>query len=167
MKLPEREIIYIAGFLDGDGSITTQIVRDNTYRRKFYIRLSVNFYQKTKRYWFLLYLKRLLKAGTVNQRNDGMSQYTICSIEPVKELLILLKPHLKIKRSLARLVLQIIEKRQTVTTDADFIEVCELVDKTAKLTDSKKRSITSDTVRDFLNSRAQTKISQNSDRESR
>ena len=59
---------------------------------------------------------------------------------------------------MARLVLRIIEERENVTTDAEFIKVCELVDKTAELTDSRKRVITSQTVRDFLISRAQTKI---------
>jgi hypothetical protein len=76
----------------------------------------------------------------------------------VKELLTLLKPHLRIKKSLARLILRIIDKRETITTDAEFIEVCELVDKTAELTDSKMRKHTSQSVKDFLNSRAQTKI---------
>ena len=92
-----------------------------------------------------------------------MSVYTIIGIEPVRKILILFKPHLRIKKSLARLVLRIIEKRETVTTDAEFIKVCELVDRTAELTDSKKRIITSQTVRDFLISRAQTKVKLKSD----
>ena len=87
-----------------------------------------------------------------------MSVYTIVGIEPVRKILILFKPHLRIKKSLARLVLRIIERNETVSTDAEFIEVCKLVDKTAELTDSKKRIITSQTVMDFLTSRAQTEI---------
>ena len=158
MKLHKEEVAYLSGFLDGDGSLITQIVRDNNYQRGFYIRISINFYQKTKRHWFILHLKYLLKDGFVTKRKDGMSVYTIVGVEPVRKILILFKPHLKVKKSLARLVLRIIEERENVTTDAEFIKVCELVDKTAELTDSKKRVITSQTVRDFLISRAQTKI---------
>ena len=96
-----------------------------------------------------------------------MSVYSITGPEPVKKLLILFKPHLRAKRSLARLVLRIIERCENVTIDADFIEVCKLVDRTAELTDSKKRTITSQTVTDFLSSRAQTKANQSSSYENR
>ena len=105
-----------------------------------------------------MHLKHLLKDGSIVTRKDGVSVYTIVGKEPVRKMLILFKPHLKIKKSLARLILRIIEDKGTVTTDAEFIKVCELVDKTAELTDSKKRTITSQTVKDFLISRAQTKI---------
>jgi hypothetical protein len=158
MKLSEREVMYLCGFLDGDGSIITQIVRDKTYHRGFYIRIGINFHQSTKRHWFILHLKRLLKVGSITTKKDGMSLYTITGKKPVKSLLTILKPHLIIKKSLARLVLRIIERNETVSTDAEFIEVCKLVDKTAELTDSKKRIITSQTVTDFLTSRAQTEI---------
>ena len=48
MKLHEKEIAYLSGFLDGDGCLLSQIVRDSSYKRGFYIRISINFYQKTK-----------------------------------------------------------------------------------------------------------------------
>jgi len=163
MKLSKSEIIYLCGFLDGDGCLGTQIVRGKDYKRGFRIRFTINFYQKTKRHWFILYVHRCLQVGKIYVRNDNMSVYTIAGTENVKSLLTLLKPHLIIKKSLARLILRIIEENKSVTCDADFIKVCELVDKTAELTDSKKRIITSETVMDFLNSRAQTKINRNSD----
>jgi len=97
MKLHEKEIAYLSGFLDGDGCLLSQIVRDSSYKRGFYIRISINFYQKTKRHWFLLHLKHLLKDGSIVTRKDGMSVYTIVGKEPVRKMLILFKPHLKIK----------------------------------------------------------------------
>lgn len=48
MRKPNNS--YIAGFIDGDGSIIAQIVRREDYVRKFQIRVSVVFYQKTKRH---------------------------------------------------------------------------------------------------------------------
>jgi hypothetical protein len=38
---------YVAGFLDGDGSIHFQLVRQKEYRFGFYIRTSVSFSQST------------------------------------------------------------------------------------------------------------------------
>lgn len=45
-NLTELEKAYIAGFLDGDGSIIAQIIHDKTRKYKFYIRISIVFYQK-------------------------------------------------------------------------------------------------------------------------
>ena len=42
------DLAYIAGFLDGDGSIFFQLIRKNDYRLGFQIRPSVAFYQKDR-----------------------------------------------------------------------------------------------------------------------
>ena len=44
--LTETQAAYIAGFLDADGSIITQIVSRKDYVLKFQIRVSVIFIQK-------------------------------------------------------------------------------------------------------------------------
>jgi len=48
MKLSNLDLAYIAGFLDGDGSIVVQIVPDKTRKFKHYIRVSIVFYQNTR-----------------------------------------------------------------------------------------------------------------------
>jgi intein-encoded DNA endonuclease-like protein len=55
------KIAYIAGFLDGDGSIFFQIVPRKDYRQKFQIRSSIAFYQKTDNVEILDWLKKYLK----------------------------------------------------------------------------------------------------------
>ena len=42
---------YIAGFLDGDGCINAQIVKRPDYKLQFQIRVTLTFFQKTKRHW--------------------------------------------------------------------------------------------------------------------
>ena len=59
-KLTEADLHYLAGFLDGDGSIMAQIVKGNSYKYGYSIRVTICFYQKTKRHWFLLKLRKLL-----------------------------------------------------------------------------------------------------------
>ena len=150
IQLKKEEIAYIAGFIDGDGCILAQIVKRKDYKYRFQIRVSLIFYQKTKRHWFILWLKKKLKHGSVRMRNDNMSEYNIVGYEPVRQLLIELYPYLIIKRPLANLVLEIIDKVKTVDTKEDFLEVCQLVDKVAQFTDSKKRRNTSNMVKDEL-----------------
>lgn len=145
-NLTNEHLAYIAGFLDGDGCILAQIVRGNTYRYKHTIRFSVVFYQKKNNHWFLIGLKEQLNKGNIRMRKDGMAELCILGKTPVKEVLTLLLPYLQIKKRLAKLVLQIIEKINDVRSEASFIEVCKLVDKTAEYTYSKKRTITSENV---------------------
>lgn len=40
---------YLAGYVDGDGSIIAQLVKRDDYRYKFQIKISIIFHQKTKR----------------------------------------------------------------------------------------------------------------------
>jgi hypothetical protein len=93
--------------------------------------------------------------GTLRKKKDGMAELTITGFKPVENLLKNLLPYFKIKKPLARLVLKIIEKHKQVNTEADFLEVCELIDKTAELTDSKNRKHTSVSVKAYLNSKMQ------------
>jgi len=49
-RLTPMELSYIAGFLDGEGSIYAQIVKRSDYRLRFQIRVCIGFYQKTTRH---------------------------------------------------------------------------------------------------------------------
>jgi len=79
-----------------------------------------------------------------------MSEYVIVSSDPVYRILLLLENHVKLKKNLLKLVLKIIEDKRKIKSYIDFIEVCKLVDKTEFMTLSKKRSITSITVINYL-----------------
>lgn len=146
-------LTYIAGFLDGDGSLLAQIVRGRDYRFGFTVRVSIVFYQKSASHWFLLWLRSQFMCGYVRLRPDGMSEYTIVGKQSVGEILRSLQPHLRLKRELSQLILQIIERRDGVSTAQEFLDLCRLVDKTRELTYSKNRTIDSLTVERHLNPR--------------
>jgi len=145
-NLEHRDKAYLAGFLDGDGCILTQLIKSSKYKYGYNIRVSVCFYQKTNKYWFLIQLQRIL-GGNLKKKGGDMSNLTITGFQPVKNLLIALKPYLRIKKHLALLVLEIIEEYKNTKTEADFLKVCKKIDKTADLTDSKKRKHTYSSVK--------------------
>ncbi len=143
-------LAYIAGFLDGDGSIFFQIVRREDYRRRFQIRSSIAFYQKTSCARILFWLKRQLRAGYIRHRKTGISDYTIVGSKEVKKTLLLLRPHVKLKKKQLELGLQILRRLENCKTNANFLAICNLVDKFKKLNYSKKRKVTHATVSESL-----------------
>nr|YP_009367548.1 putative LAGLIDADG homing endonuclease [Pseudoneochloris marina]ARK14540.1 putative LAGLIDADG homing endonuclease [Pseudoneochloris marina] len=150
-KLLPEQLAYIAGFLDGDGCINAQIVKRPDYKLKYQIRVSITFFQKTKSYWFLIKLKKLLGCGTLRQRPDHMSEYTIVGPSNVENILVLLKPYVLLKQPQLNVLLELIKQMPKVKNDPlTFLKLCEQVDRFIVLNNSKKRQITAETVRSDL-----------------
>ena len=151
-KVSVAECNYIAGFLDGDGSIMAQLVKRNGYKLGFQVRVSIVFYQKTSHQKHLLWLKEQLGYGYIRDRKDGMSEYTIVGLREVEYVLTLLYPFLRLKKKLAAEVLAIIRQhpQQRKMTKFKLIALSKLVDKTASFNYSKKRTNTSVQVIAFL-----------------
>lgn len=146
-----EEKAYIAGFLEGDGCINAQIVRRPDYILKFQIRVSITFFQKTKHHWFLIWLQKKLKYGTLRKRPDQMSEYTIVGCSMVKNVLTELKTFLRLKQPQAKLLLTIIHNMPNIKNDPPaFLKLCEQVDQFIDLNASKKRHITATLVRSEL-----------------
>lgn len=150
--MTNEEKSYIAGFFDGDGCIMAQLVKHKDYVFGFQIRVSIVFYQKNSHQEILSWLKTILKLGYIRQRNDGMTEYTIVGLQEVKETLELLYPFLRLKKVLAKEVIQLINSYPTKMTVKDLVRLSKIVDKTAKFNYSKKRTNTSETVITFLKS---------------
>lgn len=139
-------LAYVAGFLDGDGSIFFQIVPRKDYKQKFQIRTSIAFYQKTEFKEILEWLKSIFGAGYIRHRKTGMSDYTIVESDKVKEILTMLKPYARLKKKQIELGLKILDKLESKKSNKDFLEICRLVDEFRELNYSKKRTITHEVV---------------------
>lgn len=155
-KITEEEKSYIAGLLDSDnGCVDAQIVRRPDYQLKFQIQVSISFFQKTKRYWFLVWLKKKLDYGMIRKNSNGVSEYILIGKQVVKKVLETLKNYLKIKNKQSFLVLNIISKSTKNQDFQAFLELCESVDRISLLNDFKDRLITSLVVKkenlDILN----------------
>ena len=143
-------LAYIAGFLDGDGSIFFQIVSRPDYKLKFQIRSSIAFYQDTTQVKILKWLKEIFGVGYIRHRKTGISDYTIVESEKVKKILELLKPYVKLKNKQVELGLEILKKLKGKKSKEEFLEICKLVDKFKELNYSKKRTINYEVVKKSL-----------------
>ena len=141
---------YIAGFLDGDGSIMAQLVYRKDYKLGYQIRVSIVFYQKQSHSEILFWLKEQLNFGYIRNRNDGMTEYTIVGMDEVAHVLTLLKPQLRLKKQLASDVLKLIGVHPKKMTAKKLVNLSKLVDKTATFNYSKKRTNTAEVVEEFL-----------------
>tara|TARA_Y100000310_G_C20498248_1_gene722612 strand:- start:263 stop:715 length:453 start_codon:yes stop_codon:yes gene_type:complete len=139
-------LAYIAGFLDGDGSIFFQIVPRSDYKQKFQIRTSIAFYQKKECGEILEWLKGIFEVGYIRHRKTGMSDYTIVESKEVGKILKLLQPYVKLKKKHVELGLNILDKLENKKSKEDFLEICKLVDKFKEINYSKKRTLTSEVV---------------------
>lgn len=146
---------YIAGFLDADGCINLQLVRRKDYVLGYQIRASITFFQPSSHRSFLEWLKSIFQVGFVRDRKDGVSEYAIVDTPSVLDVLVTLRSYLKIKKpqcDLAITVLQEVVHSRRLTPE-QFLKLAQKVDRFGELNASRKRSIPSDQVEQFLRSR--------------
>ena len=62
---------YVAGFLDGDGRIHLQLVRQQEYKFGFYIRASMSFSQSTSARHGLEAIQAIVGGGYLRDRGSG------------------------------------------------------------------------------------------------
>jgi hypothetical protein len=146
----KEDLIYLAGFLDGDGSIIAKLVfhKDYVKTRPYQISLTVQVTQKTTRKWFLEEIQGIIGEGNVNTRksNEKIADYTLVGPSAVGKFLKQIQPYLRIKKKQANLAIRITEQLPHSKDPDKFYELCHLVDQISALNDSKNREITAEIV---------------------
>lgn len=148
-------LAYIAGFLDGDGSVILQLKPRSDYAYRFQIKATVSFYQKKTNRSILEWLRDTLKLGTVRDRNDGISEYDVEGFEQVRQLLEALQPYVVLKRNQVEMALNLIDQ---ITSEPNpspekFLEWCGKVEEFQTLNYSKTRKHTQASVFSALSSK--------------
>ncbi len=144
---------YIAGFLDGDGSIIFQIVRRKDYAYGYQIRASICFYQNSRSRNGLYWLRERLISGYIRDRAGSMSDYTLVGVSEVKRVLQLVRPYVVFKRAQVEQALALVTVLENKLTPQEFVEACKLIDSFATLNYSKKKHIDAKCVASFLESK--------------
>jgi hypothetical protein len=132
--------IYLAGFLDGDGSIYVRAKPNSTYRFGYQVAPTIAFFQSISCIPFPALCKKL-GYGTMRVRKDGIYEYTISRQADIHDLLQRVSPYLELKKAQAALMIEILELKQSVKTEKDFERLLAKIDIFRDLNYSKKRKV--------------------------
>jgi hypothetical protein len=132
---------YVAGFLDGDGSIHFQFVKQKEYRFGYYIRSSVSFSQSTSARFGLERIQTMVGGGYLRDRGTGMSDLVLTSRPLLRNLLTAVEPHVIFKKVHVREALQLLPELERVRDPEKFLQLAQKVDAFAALNYSKTKRI--------------------------
>jgi hypothetical protein len=105
-KIKKEELAYLAGFLDGDGSLMLQIKKRSDSKRGWRLMATICFYQDSRHDTSLYWMRKKLKIGYISHRNDGMTELRINGFDQVKNVVGLLIPYLRFKKKQARVIIK-------------------------------------------------------------
>jgi hypothetical protein len=139
--LPSTKKAYVAGFLDGDGSIYVRAKPNPTYRYGFQIAPYIVLFQSAKDKENFTAMCQLIGYGKMRERKDGILEYVINKIDDIQEFLDCVKPFAILKKKQIALMLKIIESKEKVENERDFKALLTLIDSYRELNYSKKRKV--------------------------
>ncbi len=142
---------YIAGLIDGDGSIMLQLKPQKNMKMLFRVKAVIIIYQDSRYHHQLCQLQEWIGGGYVYHRNDRISELRVEGFSQVEKLLLQLKKFIRFKSKQVELMLQALSVLKRKYTVEDFLEICVLSDQIAANNySSKLRKYTSNYVRSEL-----------------
>ncbi len=132
---------YLAGFLDGDGSIYVRAKPNSTYRYGFQVAPAIILFQSAKDRSKFEEICSLINLGYIRTRKDGILEYTINKIDNILEFISIVEPFVILKRKQVTLMKQIIGQKRKIEQQSDFAALLKLIDSFRELNYSKKRKI--------------------------
>ena len=123
-------LAYIAGFLDGDGSLMLQIKKrkDGKLKRRFMC--TICFYQDSRHEKPLFWIKKVFGIGYISKRNDGMTELRINGYKQIKNILKSLMPFVKFKKDQARVLYKaadLLDKKGRLLEKKDLLKLADLI----------------------------------------
>ncbi len=140
-KLSSTQKAYLAGFLDGDGSIYVQAKPNVTYRHGFQIAPYIVFFQSQKDEVNFRSLCSLIGFGTMRTRKDGILEYIIGKHDEILKFLEIIDPYVILKKEQVVLMRKILDMKKKVETKDDFLTMLNMIDAYRELNYSKKRKV--------------------------
>ena len=137
--LTKHQRAYLAGFLDGDGSIYVRLKPNPTYRYGFQVAPYIVLFQSQKDQKKFEEVCALIKLGHLRIRKDGILEYIISKNDGLREFLKMVKPFLILKKDQANLMLEILAEKEKVENQEDFARLAQLIDRFRELNYSKRR----------------------------
>ena len=130
-ELKIQDIAYIAGFLDGDGSIMMQIKRRSDSKFGWRIMTTICFYQDVRHMESLRWIHRIFHIGYLSTRNDHIAEYRINGFQETQRILQLLKPFIRFKKKQVAIMLKILpllcRKKLTGMSRKERLRIAEVI----------------------------------------
>ncbi len=130
---------YLAGFLDGDGSIYVRIKPNKSYRFGFQIAPTIAFFQSQKEEEKFKLLQKDFGIGYLRKRNDGIVEWIIGDEQGIKTIIQNTILFLRLKNKQAKLMLEILKMKSKIKDKKDFIVLADKIELFRTLNYSKKR----------------------------
>ena len=108
-KIQNTDLAYIAGFLDGDGSVMVQVKKTKARLKGWRLMFTICFYQDTRHERPLFWICNKLGIGYISRRNDGITELRINGYEQTRQILERLYPWIKFKKKQIDYVLGILK----------------------------------------------------------
>ncbi len=132
---------YLAGFLDGDGSIYVQSKPNSTYKFGYQIAPYIVLFQSQKDQKNFSQLCAMINLGYMRVRKDGILEYIIGKQENIIKFITIVQPYVILKKLQVKLIKKIIIAKNNVQNKDDFEVLLKLVDTFRELNYSKKRKV--------------------------
>ena len=98
MLISQTKRAYLAGFLDGDGSIYVQLKPNKTYKFGFQIAPYIVLFQSQKDQKNFEQLCSMINLGYMRIRKDGILEYIIGKQENITKFINLVEPYVIMKK---------------------------------------------------------------------
>ena len=122
-------LAYIAGFLDGDGSLMLQIKKRKDGKKKWRFMCTICFYQDSRHEKSLYWIRKILGIGYISKRNDGMTELRINGFKQVRDILKDLIPFIKFKKDQASALFKAADllSGSSILSDKKLIELIKFI----------------------------------------
>lgn len=130
---------YLAGFLDGDGSIYVRLKPNKDYKYGFQVAPYIILFQSAKDRVKFEKLCSLINLGYIRERKDGILEYTISRIDNIRNFLEIVRPFVILKKEQVKLMIKILNLKKKIKNYQDFQKLMKLIDSFRELNYSKKR----------------------------
>ncbi len=139
--IPQNKRAYLAGFLDGDGSVYVQLKTNKTYKFGFQIAPYIVLFQSQKDQKNFEQLCSMINLGYMRVRKDGILEYIIGRQENIIQFVKLVEPYVVMKKLQLKLLKKIIILKNKVQNKKDFQALAKLIDTFRELNYSKNRKV--------------------------
>jgi len=131
---------YLAGFLDGDGSIYVRAKPNSSYKHGYQVSPYIAFFQSQSSSTFPDMVAKI-GYGKLRLRKDGIYEFTINKQSEIRNFLLKVSPYLLLKQQQAKLMVEILDTKSIIKDQSDFAELLLKIDQFRELNYSKKRKI--------------------------